>query len=139
MIRAVLDSNTHVSAAIIPYGPSAKLIVAWHENKFTLITCQTILREVEEVMRRPHIIKKYKGITEENIETLVKHIEEFAIVTPGKLNVEVISADHKDDHVLACAIEGEADYIVTGDSHLQNLKVYNGIKIVRPVEFLEIL
>ncbi len=139
MIRAVLDSNTHVSAAIVPYGPSAQLILAWREGKFILITCQAILSEVGEVLHRPHIRNKYRGITEETITALVSHLKEFTIVTPGKLNLHVVSADPEDDQVLACAVEGEADYVVTGDPHLQDLKTYEGIRIVTPREFVEIL
>lgn len=139
MIRAVLDSNTHVSAAIVSYGASAELIRAWREGKFLLISCQAILSEVAEVLHRPHIRNKYRGITEETIRTLVSHLEKFAIVTPGKLHLHVVSADPEDDEVLACAVEGEADYVVTGDPHLQDLKIYEGIRIVTPREFLEIL
>jgi hypothetical protein len=44
-----------------------------------------------------------------------------------------------DDEIIACALEAEADYIITGDPHLLNLKEYRGIRIVTPRAFLEIL
>lgn len=139
MIRAVLDTNTHVSAVLVPNGPSAKIIMAWHQDKFILVTCPFILHEMGEVLRRPHIKNKYRGITDETIEALIFHLEEFVVVTPGKLDVEAVSTDKKDNHVLACALEGAADYIVSGDFHLQDLRVYSGINIVSPAEFLGFL
>jgi predicted nucleic acid-binding protein len=61
----------------------------------------------------------------------------------GKLLVEpkvierVISDDPKDDAILACAVEGRANYIVSGDEHLLKLREHRGIKILTPREFVE--
>ncbi len=51
--------------------------------------------------------------------------------------VSGVSPDPDDDKFLACALEGQADYIVTGDPHLLNLKQYHGINILKPYEFLK--
>jgi predicted nucleic acid-binding protein len=51
----------------------------------------------------------------------------------------VIADDPDDDAVLSCAKEGNAAYIVTGDRDLLSLGVYEGIKIVTPVQFLQAL
>lgn len=53
--------------------------------------------------------------------------------------IKVIERDPKDDPVLACALKVEADYIVSKDDHLKDLKEYRGIKIVSSQEFLELL
>jgi predicted nucleic acid-binding protein len=53
-----------------------------------------------------------------------------AVVAP------VIRADPDDDHVLACALAAKADLIVSGDSHLLNLKTYQGIPIVGAAQAL---
>lgn len=139
MIRAVLDANAHVSAAIVPHGYPAKIIQAWREGKFILITCQAILEEVAEVLKRSHIQKKYKGLDEKTIYALVKHLAEFATVTPGRFKVEAVPNDPDDNEIISCAIEGEAEYIVTGDPHLKDLKAYQDIQIVSPKEFWNVL
>lgn len=55
-------------------------------------------------------------------------------------NVEnVITIDPPDNIVLACAVEGGADYLVSGDLHFLNLKEYRNVKMVTPAQFLEIL
>ncbi|MDI6892738.1 MAG: putative toxin-antitoxin system toxin component, PIN family [Actinomycetota bacterium] len=139
MIRAVLDANAHVSAAIVPHGYPAKIIQAWRDGNFALITCQAILKEVSDVLKRPHIQKKYKGVDEGTIHSLIEYLVEFAIVTPGELKIEAVSNDPDDNKIIACAVEGEAGYIVTGDPHLKDLKVYQDIQIISPREFWSLL
>lgn len=139
MIRAVLDTNTHISAAIVSHGYPAKIIQAWREGKFILITCAAVLKEVADVLKRSHIKKKYKGVDEGTIHALVEHLVEFAILTPGQFKIEAVPDDPDDNEIIACAIEGEAEYIVTGDPHLKDLKAYQSIQIVSPKEFWNIL
>ena len=50
-----------------------------------------------------------------------------------------VKEDPEDNKFIACAIEGKADYIVSGDGHLLNLKHYKGIQIVDANSFLKIL
>lgn len=139
MIRAVLDSNTHISAAIVSHGYPAKIIEAWREGKFILITCQAILEEVAEVLKRSHIQRKYRGLNDKAVRSLINHLAEFTTLTPGKLRVEAVPSDPDDNEIISCAIEGEAGYIITGDPHLKGLKAYQGIRIVSPKEIWHIL
>lgn len=61
------------------------------------------------------------------------------IVAPGNVP-RVIENDPDDDHVIACAVAAQADLIVSGDNHLHNLGgQYKGIRIVSPVEAIEII
>ncbi|MGH7909101.1 MAG: putative toxin-antitoxin system toxin component, PIN family, partial [Thermodesulfobacteriota bacterium] len=59
--------------------------------------------------------------------------------TPGKLKLHVIKRDPQDNEVLIAALEGKADFIVSGDSDLKELKSYKGIRIVSPAEFGKLL
>ena len=54
----------------------------------------------------------------------------------GKAEIDVIQADPTDNKYLACALEGEADYIVSGDRHLLDVGLYQGLKIIKAKEFL---
>ena len=58
--------------------------------------------------------------------------------TPGKIALKAVGADPDDDAVIACAVEGKADYIITGDQHLLNLKDCHRIPIVSPAAFLQV-
>jgi len=54
----------------------------------------------------------------------------FAWVVEGKAQIDVIQADPTDNWYLACALEGEAEYIVSGDRHLLDVGQYQGFKIM---------
>lgn len=137
-MRAVLDTNQHVSAAIKAEGHPGQIIQAWQRGEFDLVISESILAEIEEVLHRPHIYEKYH-LTEARISQIIYTLRRYAIVVAGEVKVEIIKADPRDDHILACAIEGETDFIVSGDPHLKNLRSHQGIQIVSPKEFLEIL
>ena len=60
-------------------------------------------------------------------------------MTEDSIKVSEIKQDPEDNKFLACALEGEAAYIVSGDNHLLKLKHYKGIQIVTARSFLEII
>jgi len=57
----------------------------------------------------------------------------------GEREFEGASKDPDDDKYIAAAIEGRAGFVVAGDSDLLDLKEYEGIRIVSPRTFLELL
>jgi hypothetical protein len=61
------------------------------------------------------------------------------VVTEGKLAVGLIAKDPRDNKFLACAREGNAEYLVTGDDHLLGLGVYGETRILSPATFLLLL
>jgi putative PIN family toxin of toxin-antitoxin system len=63
-------------------------------------------------------------------------IRDFSKVVLPKVRLAVI-ADDPDNRILECSLEGQADYIISGDKHLLNLKNYQGITIVTPGDFWE--
>ena len=70
---------------------------------------------------------------------MLRLLVEETELTPGPLQVDAIPADPADNMVLACAVEGHANYIVSGDTHLLSLREYAGIPIITARAFLEIL
>jgi hypothetical protein len=62
----------------------------------------------------------------------------FAWIVGGNETVEVIKDDPADNKYLACAFEGEADYIVSGDHHLLDIENYKEIEIIKAKGFLRI-
>ena len=74
------------------------------------------------------------------IDRFVQLLASAALLTPGRHTVRVVTADPTDDKILACAEEGQVDYIVASDvKHVRALGSYAGIPIVRPRQFLDIL
>jgi len=62
-----------------------------------------------------------------------------AVITPGVLSLTPLAADEEDTKYLVCALEGNADYIISGDRHLKDLKSFRGVRIVDPAGFIEMM
>lgn len=137
-MRVLLDTNPLVSVLLRPEGPSARLFQRWRAAEFELVVPPSTLAELADVLRRPHILKKYP-IGEDVIARHLHVLSHFAEVAPGKLTIDVMSVDPKDNHVLAAAIETECSSIVSGDHHLLSLVEYRGIRILSPRDFLTLL
>ena len=86
-------------------------------------------------MRRPHIQEK-NNLTDTDIAEYLKVLKTFAVIVPGTITVNAVPDDPDDDIIIACAIEAEADMIISGDQHLLSLGSYQGVPIVKAVEFL---
>ncbi len=141
MIRAVLDTNVFISALFNPKRPPAQLLELTLQGKIKLIISPQIIGEIERVLTYPKVkklLKKKKTTPGEVEEGIVKALK-VAVLTPGNLAIKAIPDDPADDMFLACALEGQADFIVSGDHHLLELSTFQGIKIVSPAEFLKII
>lgn len=135
-MRVVLDANQFVSAVLVPHGRPAQILRAWRENQFELITSPQILAEVRRVLLYPRLQRKH-GWNEEQINDFLIGITAAATLTPGILSVHAVPEDPTDNKYIACALEGNAQYIVSGDEHLTDLERYQGIQIVTPAVFIE--
>ena len=141
MIRAVFDTNVFISALFNPKRPPAQLLELALQGKIKLIISPHLLGEIERVLTYPRVQKllKKRKTTPREIEEAIFKTLKIAVWAPGNLTFEAIPDDPADDLVLACALEGHADVIVSGDHHLLDLKSYQGIDIVSPAEFLKML
>ena len=135
LVRAVLDTNVYVSGTILACGVPYELLEAWRQRKFILVTSEAILAEIERVLRYPRIRKRY-SVTAHDAARLIESLRADALVVPGDVEVSRASDDPDDDRFMACALEGQAECIVTGDPHLLNLGPYHGIAVITPREFL---
>ena len=138
MLKAVLDTNLFISALLTTKGNPAKILNRWKAGFFDLVISLPILKEIERVILYPKIRKRLNLMDVEMNEFLLG-LAQFSIVVSGEAKADVIKEDPTDNKYLACAQEGEADYIVTGDQHLLKLQNYKGIRIVTPKVFLNIL
>lgn len=138
-IRVVVDTNVLISGLFgIKNSPSAQILKDIRAQKVILATSPVILEEVVEVINREKVIKRTKMSLKDRTDFISKLIER-SDVTAGIQFSQPVSRDAKDDKFLACAVEAEADYIVTGDEDLLDLKEYDEIKIVTPRELMAIL
>jgi len=133
-LRAVLDTNVFVSAFLSrnPTSPTKELIRRWEEEEFILLVSDALLEEVAEKLVE-------RGIEQERVIeflTLIGRLAEWVNVPPEAVS-PVIAEDPDDDHILACAVVGKADYLVSNDPHFESLgEEYQGIKITKALPFL---
>jgi uncharacterized protein len=134
--RVVLDTNILVSALLWNDLPSTVLGYIL-QKRLILITCEALLDELREVLTRPKF-SSYLSVQEKTVSQLIQDIQTIAeIVEPIDIH-PIIEADLDDDVVIACAIGGHAQVIITGDSHLLNLGEYHHIPIYRVEQFLRL-
>jgi len=76
---------------------------------------------------------------DEGIEEFLASLEGICQLVSVQHVENIVPNDPPDNLVLACAVEGKVDYLVSGNLHLLDLEQHRGIKIVTPAQFLEIL
>ncbi len=133
MIRLVIDTNVFVSALISTRSIPA-LLLDEAGKKYSLFISKEILSEVEDVISR----EKF-GFTKQKISSALEAILSFSEIIDPEIKVDVIKSDPDDNKILECAIACGASYIVSGDSHLLELREYGSIKIINPKTALELL
>ena len=138
MIKVVLDTNVVVSAYLVPTGKPAEILSLARKGKLHIFLSQEILDEVKQTLLSPKLRKIHKNTTEQ-ISLFVRAFSKVATVTPGTKLVDFIKDDPDDNKILACALEGRVDYIVSGDHHLTDLKSFQSISIVNPHMFLQVM
>ncbi|NOZ69444.1 MAG: putative toxin-antitoxin system toxin component, PIN family [Deferribacteres bacterium] len=94
------------------------------------------MAELYRVLHYPRILKQFKP-SKDYIDEFIGMIIEKSLITKGKYRLVKIKDDPFDDMFLACAMEAKADYIVSRDPHLRNLKQFHGIKIIDVKSFVE--
>ena len=128
-LRAVVDTNLFISGLFGKDSLSAVLQDLWVHREFELATSIGILREVSRVLQYPRIRGRFQP-REENIRRFFRLIFRKAIITKDLYSIERITDDPSDNIFLACAMEAEADYIVSRDPHLRDLKQFRRIEII---------
>jgi putative PIN family toxin of toxin-antitoxin system len=130
----VLDTNTLVSGIISPGGPPRILLDGARTQTFELCSSATLLAELLDVLAREKFSTRLAqaGLAPQGIVADLRRLAYMA--TPQEVP-RVIEQDADDDHVIACAVAGQAGLIVSGDKHLHSLGgQYQGIPIVTAAE-----
>lgn len=130
MRRVVIDTNVMVSAYL--GGGLETIIVAWTAGKFTLIVSNQVVSEYLEVLSRP----RFK-ITHDELNDFAALILSKAEFVLPEESIHAVEADPSDNQLIEAAVAGQADYIVSGDKHLLELKEFQGVAIIMPRAFLE--
>ena len=118
MLRVLVDTNIFVSGVISGGNPGI-IIHSWKSNVFTLVTSIFLISELTTVLLRPKI-QEYFGVTEYTINEILTRIYSVADILKN-VPVEAMGTrvrDPNDTHIIAAALAGKVDYLVTGDADL---------------------
>jgi putative PIN family toxin of toxin-antitoxin system len=104
-----------------------------------LYTAEEILEETREVLlERGHIRRRY-SYSDEQVERFMRSVRGSSTVVTDLPILQGVTRDPEDDMIVACAVAANADYIVSRDRDLLDLREYQGIEIVSPEAFMQIL
>ena len=133
-MKIVLDTNVLISALIKEGKPRDLLfeILLNHE----LITSKEILEEVATIANEPRI-RRY--VDQEDIADFLRDLASSASIVKINSKFKAVKEDPDDDTILRTAIDGRARLVVSGDTHLLDMKRFRGIRIVSVGEMLQIL
>jgi len=134
VIRAVLDTNVILSALLFG-GSTGGLVKAWQTGRFHLLLSRALLEEILRVLAYP----KFR-LTEGEIRGLLEdEFIPFAETVTIRRQPALRLRDPDDLAVVACALTGRAQYLVTGDADLLSLEQIRYVKVIRPADFLALL
>lgn len=130
-MRAVVDVNVLISAALSARGSSADILRASRDGVFEMIVSDLLIAELTRALAYPKIRKR---IPAENAAAFVGWVRDHATFAENPAGPPAItSPDPDDDYLLALAIDRRA-FLVTGDQHL--LRMSSDLPILTPAGFL---
>lgn len=135
-MRVALDTGVLMAALITTNTPPDRIYQAWREGRFELITSDWQLDEFRRVSRYPRL---RKFVRPADAGRMVNSLRSQAVVLTDLPRVDA-SRDPDDNPILATALAGEVQYLVSGDKRdLLTLKSIGGVRIVSARRFMDIL
>ncbi|MBI3540822.1 MAG: putative toxin-antitoxin system toxin component, PIN family [Deltaproteobacteria bacterium] len=132
-MRIVLDTNV-LMAGIFWSGPPFEILKRWKMGVIKLVVSPEIIEEYLRVGEE--LGQDHPGVDVGPILDLVTTSSEICIPSPLP---QQVCRDASDDKFIACALSAQADYIVSGDKDLMVVSGYNGMQVVKPKEFLNLM
>ena len=130
--RVVLDTNILVSALLFR-GAVSGLAGLWKKGEIVPLISQATFKEFRDVLAYPKF-----SLTEKERRTIIEDdILPFFEVIEVQKEISGSCRDPEDDKFLACAISATADYIISGDKDLCDMRIYKSTRIIKASEFLK--
>jgi putative PIN family toxin of toxin-antitoxin system len=135
-VRAVIDTNVWISAILNPGGAPAAIRSALDAQRFTLVTSESLLNELREVLSRPRFAR-LSQVTPSEIDQLLAMLSERGETVPLTGSVE-LCRDPDDNMVIETALVGNAEVLVTRDDDLKGVSLLASILRERGVTVLSL-
>jgi len=129
--KVIIDTNNFISA-LGWEGKSRELLRKVMGKEYDLYISVKQIREIKRVMNYP----KFK-FTEKQKKRFLKILFSIATIIDTKTKLDIVE-DRDDNMLLECAVEANADYIISGDKHIKKLKQYKGVRIISVSDLIKL-
>lgn len=136
MSVGLLDANVLAAGFANADGPPGQLVDLWRAGRFVLIVSEHVLSELEGTFAKPYFRRRMSSDQQARALSLLRA---DAVMVTISASIRGVASHPSDDLVLATAVSGRADYLVTGDIELRRLSPFRGIVILSPRAFLDVL
>jgi len=130
MLRVVIDTNVYISA-IFWGGKPRQVIDLGRDGNIQIFTSEDIEQEILD-----KLMTKF-GLNSDDAGRVMADFSTFTKPIRASRRIHVVKDDPDDDKFIECAVECGAEFIVSGDKHLLNMKKYEGINIMSAATFLK--
>jgi uncharacterized protein len=130
--RVVIDTNTFISAAILLHSSPARAVQAAIASS-VLLTSEATWQELRDVLLRPKF-NKYRAhdVRAKLLLSWQAYFEPIEVTTSL-----AVCRHSKDDKFLELAVDGRADFLISGDQDLLTLHPFRSIEIITPAAYLD--
>lgn len=136
-MRAVLDTVIFVRALIAPRGRCGRLLFDL-ADRYIIVLSPDIVREIVTVLYRPSLRRRFPQMAEPpQLERVLELLEAAEEVEPQE--IVSVCRDPSDDKFFACALAGQAAFIVTEDKDILDVGQYQGVRPITSAEFMALL
>ena len=136
-MRVFLDTNTVISGLFWRVKPF-QVLELMRSGTITVYTSEAILEELLDVLKRPKFSKRLAILKVSPQQVVNRFIEWVEVVEVGEVK-KIVLSDPDDDQIIACARSVNADFIISGDADILDIKEKVTITIVTSGEFLDML
>ena len=130
MLRVVVDTNVYISA-IFWGGKPRHVIDLGRDGKIQIFTSEDIEQEILD-----KLMTKF-GMNSDDAGRVMADFSTFTKLIRVSRRIHVVKDDPDDDKFIECAVECNAEFIISGDKHLLNMRKYEGIDIMNVATFLK--
>ena len=132
-VRVVIDTNVVISALLSKDGNPAKIFELILSENIINFTSNEIQKEIIDVFSRD----KIKSMSsQEKIDFVINNYNKLSRSTKPIERVNIVKNDSEDNKFIECALVAKADFIISGDTHLKDIKRFRNMKIFSPKDFL---
>ena len=139
-MRVLLDTNILISYLLAPGSDSAvaRIVAAGVLGKYILLLPEALLAELEAtVSAKEYLVDRIAPEDVWELADILSTVSEM--IGRIKDRIPAVTRDPKDDYLLAYALVGQADFLVTGDQDLLVLQQVEGVRIVTPHDFAQLI